>query len=163
MIVISDTTPLNYLILIDRAVVLKQLYEIVILPYAVLNEMLAPGTPEIVRQWILDKPDWIEVREVSLTTDVDIEQIEAGEREAILLAEYLSADLVLLDDLRARQVAKTRGLSVVGTLGILADASRRGLIDIHDTIAALRETNFRVSDKLIESLLDPATWDSEAS
>jgi predicted nucleic acid-binding protein len=123
--------------------------------------MLASGTPEIVRQWILDKPDWIDVREVSPATDVGLEQIEAGEREAILLAGYLRADLVLLDDLRARQVAKTRGLSVVGTLGILVDASRRGLIDIRDTIAALKETNFRVSDKLIEALLDSVTWDAK--
>lgn len=157
MIVISDTTPLNYLILIDRANILNQLYEVVVIPQAVLDEMLAAGTPEVVRHWILDRPQWINVQEVPLATDIEMEQIEAGEREAILLAEHLKADLVLLDDLRARRIAKARGLSVVGTLGILGDASQRGLIDLHVTIDALKETNFRVSDKLIESLLDEAT------
>lgn len=157
MIVISDTTPLNYLILIDRANILNQLYEVVVIPQAVLDEMLAAGTPDVVRQWIRDRPAWISVQAVPLSAEVEMEQIEAEEREAILLAEHLRADLVLLDDLRARQIAKARGLTVVGTLGILGDASQRGLIDLHETIDALRETNFRVSDKLIESLLDLTT------
>jgi predicted nucleic acid-binding protein len=156
MIVISDTTPLNYLILIDRVSILCQLYKVVVIPQAVLDEMLAAGTPEIVRQWILDRPPWINVQQVPLVSPVEMELIEAGEREAILLAEHLKADLVLLDDLRAGQIAKARGLSVVDTLGILGDASQRGLIDFRETIDALKETNFRVSDKLIEMVIDKA-------
>jgi predicted nucleic acid-binding protein len=114
MIVISDTTPLNYLILIDRAIILNQLYEVVVIPQAVLDELLVVGAPEVVRQWILNRPEWIKVENVLPTDSVEMKEIEAGEREAILLAEHLKADLVLLDDLRARQIAKTRGLNVVG-------------------------------------------------
>lgn len=157
MIVISDTTPLNYLILIDRASILNALFEIVVIPQAVLDEMTATKTPQVVRQWILQRPSWIAVRTVSQAKNIGMEQIEAGEREAILLAEDLKADLVLLDDLRARQIAKTRGLNIVGTLGILGAASRRGLIDLQTTIEALEETNFRVSEKLIAQLFDPET------
>lgn len=135
MIVISDTTPLNYLILIDQANILKQLYDVVVIPQAVLDEMLSTGTPEVVREWILGRPEWINVQAVPLSIDVEMKQIEAGEREAILLAEQLRADLVLLDDLKARQIAKSRGLNIVGTLGILGDASQRGLINFHGTIA----------------------------
>ena len=113
MIVISDTTPLNYLILIDRAIILNQLYEVVVIPQAGLDELLAVEAPEVVRQWILNRPEWIKVENVSPTGSVEMKEIEAGEREAILLAEHLKADLVLLDDLRARQIAKTRGLNVV--------------------------------------------------
>lgn len=97
------------------------------------------------------------MQEVPLASPVEMALIEAGEREAILLAEHLKADLVLLDDLRARRIAKARGLSVVGTLGILGDASQRGLINFRETIDALKATNFRVSDKLIESLVDKKT------
>jgi predicted nucleic acid-binding protein len=110
MIVISDTTPLNYLILIDRASLLNLLYEVVVIPQAVLDELLAAGAPEAVSQWILNKPPWIKVQRVFAVGPEEMQQIEAGEREAILLAEQLKADLVLLDDLRARQIAQTRGL-----------------------------------------------------
>jgi predicted nucleic acid-binding protein len=65
MIFISDTTPLNYLILIDRAILLKQLYQVVIVPEVVLAEMLEPGTPQVVRDWILHKPDWKCLRSAS--------------------------------------------------------------------------------------------------
>ena len=99
MIVISDTTPLNYLILIDRAIILNQLYEVVVIPQAVLDELLVVGAPEVVRQWILNRPEWIKVENDFLTGSIEMKEIEAGEREAILLAEHLKADLVLLDDL----------------------------------------------------------------
>jgi predicted nucleic acid-binding protein len=94
------------------------------------------------------------VRQAPLITAAELKEIEAGEREAIMLAEDIHADLVLLDDLHARQLAKNRGLRVIGKLGVLADAARSGLIDFSTAIDDLKLTNFRVSDILLNELLD---------
>jgi predicted nucleic acid-binding protein len=130
MIVISDTTPLNYLILIGRIEILPQLYERVVIPQAVVKEMLSSDSPSPVSTWASNPPDWTTVRQVSTVPNTQMAEIEEGEKEAIILAEELMADLVLLDDLRARQIAQARGLKVVGTLGLLSDGARRGLIDL---------------------------------
>ena len=115
MIVVSDTTPLNYLILIQRIEILHSLYNEVVVPPAVVNEMLAPGTPAQVIEWTRNKPAWVIVTQAALTTSEIGADIEEAEAEAILLAEQLNADLILLDDRRAREVAEGRGLRVVGT------------------------------------------------
>ena len=62
MIVVSDTTPINYLILIDQIGLLKKLYSRLIIPESVFEEMQRMQTPEKVRQWIGGLPDWVEVR-----------------------------------------------------------------------------------------------------
>jgi predicted nucleic acid-binding protein len=154
MIVISDTTPLNYLILIERIEILRQLYEDVVIPQAVLDEMISSDSPLAVREWAINRPNWTTVQQVSAVPSTQVEGIEEGERQAILLAEELGADLVLLDDLRARQVAQARGLKIVGTLGLLADAARRGLIDLREAIDDLKKTNFRMSVDLLDSILE---------
>src|SRR6266850_130428 len=102
MIVISDTTPLNYLILIERIEILRQLYEQVVIPQGVINEMLSTDSPLAVSQWAINPPTWTTVKPVSTVSNTQVDGIEEGERQAIILAEELGADLVLLDDLRAR-------------------------------------------------------------
>jgi predicted nucleic acid-binding protein len=151
MIVVSDTTPLNYLIIIQRVEILRSLYHEVVIPQAVVYEMQATGTPEPVIEWIKNRPAWIIVKQSRLSTRVVEADIEEGEAEAILLAEQLGADLILLDDRRAREVAQNRGLKVVGTLGILIDAAQRNLIDLDLAIADLKESNFRISQQLLDS------------
>ena len=153
MIVISDTTPLNYLILIERIEILRQLYEQVVIPQGVINEMLSTDSPLAVSQWAINPPTWTTVKSVSRVSNTQVDGIEEGERQAIILAEELGADLVLLDDLRARQIAQARGLNIVGTLGLLADAARRGLIDFPEAVNDLKGTNFRMSEDLLDSIL----------
>jgi len=153
MIVVSDTTPLNYLILIEQVEILRVLYHEVVIPPAVLIEMQARGIPASVRDWTRNKPDWIIVEPVA-RPGLLAEGIEEGEAEAIALSEQLHADLVLLDDRRAREIARGRGLRVIGTLGILVDADQRHLINLEEAIADLRETNFRISRQLLEAALE---------
>ncbi|MGH9899763.1 MAG: DUF3368 domain-containing protein, partial [Pyrinomonadaceae bacterium] len=64
------------------------------------------------------------------------------------------ADVLLLDDRKARQKAQRSGLTVTGTLGVLATASRRGLVDLPTAITRLQQTTFRAPMALIQSLLD---------
>lgn len=153
MTVVSNTTPLNYLILIGRTDILVKLYELVVIPEAVLNELTAPSTPIPVRDWIANMPPWLTVQKAPLLIPGEMEAIQIGERQAIALAKDIRAKYVLLDDRRARQMARRSGLNVVGTLGILIDAAEQGLTNLGDAISALKKTNFRASPALLESLL----------
>lgn len=154
MIVISDTTPLNYLALIGQQELLARLFQRVIVPQAVWTELLAAGTPEPVRSWVVSAPEWLEVRRASLPADAALSTLDPGEQEAILLAQELQADLLLIDDKDGRFEATRRKIAVVGTLGILDEAAERGWLDLPDAIARLQQTSFRASAELIHSLLE---------
>lgn len=71
-------------------------------------------------------PDWIQIQAIETLQSIELEKLDPGEREAILLAEQLKADLVILDDKAARGIALERGLRIIGLLGILKDAARAG-------------------------------------
>lgn len=70
MIVIADTTPINYLVLIDQANVLRELYGRVVIPQAVFTELRSSDTPEAVREWIAKSPEWMEIQHVNVPSDV---------------------------------------------------------------------------------------------
>jgi predicted nucleic acid-binding protein len=72
-------------------------------------------------------PTWLKIYSVTLTADVILERLHSGEREAILLAEELKANLIILDEKAARQIARERGLNLTGLLGIL-DYSASGVV-----------------------------------
>ena len=153
MIVIADTTPLNYLVLIDQVEILPQLYGRVLIPRAVWEEFQRPETPEAVRAWIGQRPAWLEIRAVERSPEPALGNLGAGEREAITLAEELHADRLILDDHAARRVATQRKLTVIGTLGVLVEAAERGMVDFPDAIARLQQTTFYVSPEVVEPLL----------
>src|SRR6266850_3697141 len=142
--VVSDTSPLNYLILIDQINLLPQLYRRVYVPGSVLDELNAPETPDLVRPWGKSLPDWLEVSHDVGTPAPDLSQLHAGERDAISLALQLKADALIIDERRGRQEAEKRGLRVIGTLGVLVVAHERGLVDLTAAIDRLRQTTFHV-------------------
>lgn len=154
MIVISDTTPLNYLILIGEQELLLRLFERVIIPRAVWTELQAEGAPESVKSWLANRPEWLEVRQANLAADATLDALDHGEQEAILLAQELRANLLLMDDKDGRLEAARRSLAVVGTLGVLDKAAERNLLDLPEALARLQQTSFRVAPLLLESLLE---------
>jgi hypothetical protein len=99
-LVIADTGPLNYLILIRHIDLLPVLFEKVVLPAAVQVELASGQAPLLVRDWIANLPNWAQVREAPLSQaeDASLKGIDAGERAAIQLAALLNADLLLMDD-----------------------------------------------------------------
>lgn len=153
MIVIADTSPLNYLILIGLPHILRELFGEVIVSRAVLTEMESPLAPDKVRQWLAQRPEWVAVRDIQ-QEDPTLLHLDPGEREAITLAQELQANLLLLDERLGRQEAVQRKFNVTGTVGILDRAGARGLIDLPAAVSHLRLTNFRVSPRLLNSLLD---------
>ena len=156
MAAVTNTTPLNYLILVGAVDVLPQLYERVLVPQAVVDELLHPRAPEAVREWIAARPPWIEVRSVPPSPDPQLAALEPGERDAILLAEQVSAALLLIDERDGREAARHRGLKITGTLGVLDRAAERGLIDFPVVIERLKGTTFRMSAVLLRQFLERA-------
>lgn len=92
MIVISDTSPINYLGLVDEIGLLPKLFGEIIIPQVVLSELERIEAPKEVRAWLATNPDWLEVRSVS-AIDLTI-TLGAGECEAISLAKEINADLI---------------------------------------------------------------------
>lgn len=146
MIVVADTSPLNYLIQIDRESILPKLYGSVVVPQAVIMEMKHLLAPMGVALWSASPPDWVIVREANSFADEGMAGLDAGEREAIALAQAFGADLILMDERKGRREAKRRGIRVTGTLGVLLAAEDRRLIHAEAAYRRLLgETTFRTS------------------
>ncbi|HEX9869671.1 MAG TPA: hypothetical protein VGC99_13965 [Candidatus Tectomicrobia bacterium] len=79
--------------------------------------------------------------------------LEADEQEAIVLAQELQANILLVDDGKARDLAIQQGLRVVGTVGVLEQAATQGLIDLPEVLARLLATNFRILRVIIDDVL----------
>ena len=94
-IVVADTSPLNYLIQIGCESLLPVLYERVMIPPAVLAELGDAAAPFAVRQWLLEVPEWIEVKRTFSPPDTSLSALDPGEQESIQLAEEQHADLLL--------------------------------------------------------------------
>jgi len=157
MIVVADTSPLNYLIQIGCASLLPALYERVLIPTAVVAELDDPRTPAVVKRWLLHVPKWVEVLRTASAPDAELSFLGPGEREAIQLAQERHADLLLIDERRGRFEAMRRGLFTTGTLGVLLASAERGLVDAQASYhRLLRETNFRATPALQENFLQQA-------
>src|SRR5881628_3014810 len=105
IVVVADTSPLNYLVQIDCQHLLPALYERVFIPDAVVKELDHSGTPPVVRAWLRQIPKWIAVREIRSPPDPELIELDLGEREAIQLAQEEHADLLLMDEKLGVRVA----------------------------------------------------------
>ena len=155
MIVVADTSPLNYLIQLQLANILQRLYGTVVLPAEVVVEMEDPKAPKAVRQWISNLPDWMEVRNPTLPIVSELDSLGAGEKAAITLALELHANLLLIDERKAKYIAQTKfGFAVSGTLGILRDAHLASWIDGRQAFDDLcSQTTFRYTGGLRSAYL----------
>ena len=147
--------PLRYLIAIGQERVFGNLFDRVLVPHAVHEELTDPRTPEFVRRRVLTHPAWYEVRTVSenqaLPTSV---LLHRGELHAILLAEELKPDVLLIDDQAGRTIALGRGLPPSGTLGILERADEMGFIEDFPTVLDdLKASGFFVAEFLAQRML----------
>jgi predicted nucleic acid-binding protein len=149
MIVVADTSPLNYLVLLGAVDVLQPLYGRVLVPQTVAGELQDANTPAIVRAWIAQPPAWCEIHP-DPPSDPALRFLDAGERAAITLALVVNADRLLMDERDGRDEAERRRLHVTGTLGVLADAHFAGFLDFDTALAQLRQTNFYVSADLVD-------------
>lgn len=153
IVVVADSSPLNYLVLIDSIVILEQLFEKIVVPVEVIQELRDPRAPSAVRAWAESLPEWIAISSLQTGDSSEMPDLDAGERAAILLAQNHAGALLLIDDGAGRREAAQRGLQITGTLGVLREAALNGLIDLPTSLAKLLETNFRISQTLVGDLL----------
>jgi predicted nucleic acid-binding protein len=97
MIIVSNTSPINYLILIGQINLLPELFQQIIIPQAVYTELSDKLAPLPVQAWIATPPSWLKIQTVSQSTDAIANLLDPGESEAILLAQELNADLLILE------------------------------------------------------------------
>jgi predicted nucleic acid-binding protein len=153
MIVVADTSPLNYLIRLGRPDVLRAIFGRVLVPRAVLMEMQHPEAPPEVSAWAAAPPAWIEPMQVQRLDESLAAELGAGEREAISLAIEVRADVLLIDERAGRREAEARHIAVAGTLAVLLQASLRGYFDLPEAMKRVREFGFRVSRPIEELML----------
>lgn len=162
--VVSDTGPINYLMLIGHIDILPVLFANVVVPVAVREELRDPEAPAVVRSWIAQPPVWLAVRNApSYSPHSEILGVlDVGERETITLAANLATDtLLLIDERAAVNTARRIGMAVTGTLGVLQEAAKHGLLDLPNAFDKLRRTSFYCSDNLLRTIL--ARYKAEAS
>jgi predicted nucleic acid-binding protein len=154
MIAVCDMGPLHYLVLIGCDHILPDIFERVITARVVIEqEMADPETPEPVRQWAADAPRWLEVLEPQPVEDLPSLGKPGvrgdGDRAIISLARELGADVLIMDDLKARREAKKRGIKPLWLLEVLEEAAERGLIDdLSERLEHLEhQTSFYLGEK----------------
>lgn len=155
-IVVSNTSPLITLASIDKLDTLKKLYGKIYIPNAVLDEVNA-GKGKI-GYVDIDAFDWIIPKKINNVFSMNyLIDLDKGEAETIILAEELHADIVLIDEKFARSFAEIRGLTLSGSLGILLEAKKRGIISqIKPLIEKMLANRRYLSEKIILDLLKSA-------
>lgn len=156
MIIISDTSALSNLVLVDHLWLLEAIYQTVIIPDVVANELAAANNPTISAILQLS---WIKTQSLTnsqLANQLEQERgLDAGEANAIALALELQADDLLIDERLGRQEALRLGLSIIGILGVLLIAKQRNLIPHVQFVmdALINQAGFRVSPQLYQRVL----------
>jgi predicted nucleic acid-binding protein len=155
MIIVSDTTPIISFLKINGLDILQKMYGTIVIPSAVYNEIISnkafPAETEIIKncQFIILK---------NIQNDIEVEalsnSLDKGESEAIILFEDLKADLLLVDERKARSIAKDRGITIVGTLGILIEAKRIGYVkELRPLLETLISNNIRINKALFDEII----------
>ena len=153
-VVVADSSPLNYLILIGSVDLLHQLYDTVVVPRQVIAELTDDEAPREVKDWALNLPAWIDVRAAAGTDEAELLHLDSGERAAIAMAQSEPGSLLLIDDAAGRLEATRRGIATTGTLGVLRAAAVKKLVELPPALGRLLESNFRVSMTLVTELLE---------
>jgi len=156
MIIISDSSPLISLALIEKLSLLEKLYKEIYVPTAVYEEVIRSDKPfsNELKQFLNDKTKSVSNK---MAVEILLSDIGAGEAEAIVLALEQQPDIILIDDLKARKFAKIKGLRIIGTIGILLEAKKEGLIkEIKPLISELVLKDIRISTKIVEITLQAA-------
>jgi len=156
MIVISDSSPLIALSIIEKLDILPKLFDEIYVPDAVFQEVVKTDKP-----FGKELGVFLSGRTKNVINQMAVKilsaDIGAGEAEAIVLALEQQPAVVLIDDLKARKFAIINGLQTIGTMGVLLKAKKEGLIkELRPLISKLLENDIRISKKIIEMTLQAA-------
>jgi uncharacterized protein len=156
MNVVSNASPLINLAHIGQFALLREVYQGIVIPEAVWNEVVAEGSGQPGAAAV-KRATWISVQPITNTLLVQSlrQDLDGGEAEAIVLALEINADLLLMDERLGRRVARHFGVSVSGLIGLCIEAKRKGIIAaIKPVLDSLRDrAGFRISPSLYELVL----------
>jgi hypothetical protein len=156
-LVVSDTSTLLNLALIDQLDLLESQFSSITVPRQVWDELAAgEGVLDVLRE--LRENEFLSVVEVeqsNLFTEI-LHELDRGETAAICYAIDHDADLILLDEKDGRQVARRHDLTMTGVIGILLRGAKAGQIELEDELDSLREAGFWISDDLYSKVLSRA-------
>jgi uncharacterized protein len=144
--IVSNSSCLIILGRLGKLDLLQNMYGRIAIPGAVEREVFKSKPA----------PKWIEVFEITqpIAHRILEKDLGGGESEAIILGLELNADLLIVDDLAARRLAQSLGLRKTGTIGILLEAKRLGLIqEIRPILDEMLRKDFRVSTAVYDSAL----------
>lgn len=149
--IISDTGPLVVLFKTDLLFLLKEIYQEVLVPETVKRELTRKPEGII----LFEKNPWIKVKKATDKESIRILSLilDGGEAEAIALALEMDS-MILIDERKGRSYAKNLNLRVRGTLGLLFEAKKKGIVkSVTECIDKLKRAGYYLDDKLIEALL----------
>lgn len=154
--VIINNSPLVALWELGHLALLRALYTKVLMPEEVAEEFLRKEP--MARETALEEATWLEVVQLAIPLDdSDYPELERGEAAVLALAAERGARLVIFDDLDARQDAQRLHLTVTGTVGILLEAKKKGLIDVIEPLLTdLRNNGMYLGDAVIVHALQLA-------
>ena len=160
MIVVADTTPIITLMKLQRLDLLEKLFGTVLVPNAVYEELVSNSNYPTEAQMVVKCP-FLKRFEVSNHQSIKILRevvgLDAGESEAIALAEENHADLLIIDERKGRRVAKQMELKIIGTIGILLQAFDCEIFSKNEILfyaEKLKNSRIRISDSLFKLILD---------
>jgi len=153
VIVVSDTSPLNYLVLINAIDVLPKLFREIHVPSTVMLELQHPRTPNVVKSWAQSPPAWLLISAPHATFPAAV-SLDPGEAQALALAKELNAAAVLIDEKKGRRIAREQGFTTLGTITILELAAQRKLLDLKSALDFLQKTSFQITKNYIDAALE---------
>jgi predicted nucleic acid-binding protein len=158
MIIVSNTTPLSELAKVGKMHLLQEIFGRVIIPQQVYNEVTVGDHPAVEQ---VQSATWLEIRTiVNQEKIINLQEqtgLDLGESAAIILAEELNAQRLLMDEWVGRKVAKARNLPIIGTVGILLVAKQQGLIpNVKPILDDLMVAGKRISPSLYQDVLNTA-------
>ena len=161
MKMVCNASPLIILAQTEHLLLLSQLFDTVMVPEAVWNEVRLHGLDSPVTTALTQAHDKgvFEIFHVAnrLAVNTMLGRLHLGEIETIIGSHEINSDGVILDDLFARKKAKQMGLSVIGSVGIFIMAHKRGILpDLMTVCDSLRTAKFRISDELLKEILKAA-------
>jgi predicted nucleic acid-binding protein len=158
VIVVSNATPLIALARISRLDLLKDLFGTVAIPRAVYDEVVS-AAPTRAGADQVRQSGWIQARHLGNRAAVDYlrSDLDAGEAEVLVLAQEMVADIVLLDEPKARLAAALLGLQYVGTVGLLLLCKQTGRVPaVRPLLDALKADGFHLSDRVYRAVTQRA-------
>ncbi|MDR0873896.1 MAG: DUF3368 domain-containing protein [Prevotellaceae bacterium] len=153
MIIVCDTSPIVALAIINELPLLDKIFDNVLIPQTVFNELTVGDKPQAEKLYVWAKD------KICAATDKHLFQtynmiLDAGESEAMTLYWEKNSDFLLIDERKGRKIAKYNNIKIIGTLGILLLAKQKGYInEIKPMLDILQTSSIRIAENLYQKAL----------